>query len=133
MSVPVGYYKSYYCDYYTYCSNYCCSDYGYCTYASYCTKNTTIDPIDIYDCYYYSNCTSTGGGGKGPLLITDLVGTIVGALVGAMTLAALIFFLCWFFKRRTRLTKFRNNDIPMNVSNYNGLPRNHEITMHHMT
>jgi hypothetical protein len=36
-----------------------------------------------------------------------LVKIIVGAVVGAQFLAALIFFLVWFCKRRTRLSKLK--------------------------
>lgn len=44
----------------------------------------------------------------------SLVGTIIGIHFGALALAALIFFLVWFFKRRHRLSKLNN---PINPHN----------------
>ena len=113
MSLPVGYYRSYYCDYYTYCSNYCCSDYGYCTYSSYCSSSSSSYSSSTY--YAYTTAST-------------LVGAIVGGIVGAQTLAALIFFLVWFFKRRTRLSKLRNLTSVTEMS-YTGVPMRTEMTM----
>lgn len=51
-------------------------------------------------------------------LANTITAIVVGTIYGVIFLAALIFFLCWFCKRRTRLSKlhvpFDGNTTTMN-------------------
>ena len=67
------------------------------------------------------------GMGLAASLLVDplyLVKIIVGAVVGTQLLAALIFFLVWFCKRRTRLSKLNqvfNSNANVAQISYNNL------------
>jgi hypothetical protein len=68
-----------------------------------------------------------GMSGLAASLLVDplyLVKIIVGAVVGTQLLAALIFFLVWFCKRRTRLSKLNqvfNSNANVAQISYNNL------------
>lgn len=78
---------SQYC-YYGYCALQCCNINGQCaSSASQCS-----------DFYNYINTAAI-------VTAVYIVGIVIGTIVGVQFLSAVIFFLCWFFKRRTRLAK----------------------------
>lgn len=126
------------CTYGTTCSLKCCTSYGTC--ASSCSSCSS------YYTYSGSNgYTNNCGTNYSPYIPSNpysylyndwLVGVIVGPIVGAIGLAAIIFTLCWFFKRRHRLSKLNapyqpnqsNASYQPNASMDNIPAQNHQIS-----
>ena len=107
------------CYYGTGCPTGCCNSLGTCASStSSCYAGITYTGLNV----------NINPGGLAGLLLLDpffLVKVIVGSVVGAQFLAALIFFLVWFCKRRQRLSKmnqvFATSTSALEMS-YAGLP-----------
>ena len=90
-------------------SGYCCTNYAYnyCS-SSFCASGCCGSSGTCAVSYLYCSSSYVYTNGDGAAIVAaalNIVAIIVGTIIGVQFLAALIFFLCWFFKRRARLAK----------------------------